>query len=472
MRVFSWMLTLCLLMTVSGGSAVGQQPGPNTDQAEASTETAEWHFGFEMFRMLLEEQDLQPVSVTRDILNSPDQSVIVIMGRVEDVVPPRTLEMFCERGGTVLLASDTQNSYGRIAEFQAAPVTTRQSQHQYQNFADCLTITDFNDSHPLMENVNSLVFNRSGWLEHPKWHIPDWDVVAQLPLDVSPAKSAGLPVIAEVRVSDRARGRLVIVSDQSLFTNGMLWHGDNAILAINVSKLLGDGERSRLLFIQDGKLVGSYQDSQALGSNSPNAVPPTPPHGDGLEQILDTLWDLDWATKIKMGDILARNLEESNLVNEFLANQPQGVSRPHYRRGVLFALTAAVLAFVIWKVTANGPLVHRPMPERTMKTAHALVTDRKVKAAEFGLAASLLSRELCRELTGSSDSADWQRLLTGKETPAAFPVRKKSQQKQLAVVLDLALNTRTVHISRRRFQFIGRSIQQLRQLHREQPQIS
>ncbi|MEZ6130917.1 MAG: hypothetical protein R3C59_19785 [Planctomycetaceae bacterium] len=464
------LVPLCLMSAVFVGPmiivgpTIAQQPAatstPPAQQSVTPSDAPEWHFGFEMFRMLLEEQGLQPVSDANNILRRPAQSVVVIMGRIEDVVPPRTLEFFCERGGMVLLASDTSNSFGRIGEFQAGPVTSRRPQIQYQNFADCLTITDFNETHPLMENVNSLVVNRSGWLQPPKWHIPDWDVVAQLPLDVSPSKSVAAPLIAEVRVSARASGRMVIAADQSLFTNGMLWHGDNAILAVNISKLLGGGERSQLLFVQDGAAVGSYQNSPMLNQS---AAPPKLP---------EKLPEPDASTLLTMANSVIRNMQESNVLNEALANRPRNVRPSRYRRGLLFALVAAALAFVIWRISANGPLVHRPMPQRDMKTAHALTTDRKVKAAEFGLAASLLSRELCRELTGSHDSSDWQRLLAGNETPAAFSVRKKSQQKQLAAVLELALNSRTVHISRRRFQSIGRSIQQLRQQYREHQPIS
>jgi hypothetical protein len=249
---------------------------------------------------------------------------------------------------------------------------------------------------------------------------------------------------------------MYLFADQSLFTNGMLWHGDNAILAVNLTQLLTAGGRTQLLFVTDGTLLGSYQTSPALNSDQP------PP------ELPEELPEPDMQTLLKLANSVVQNVQESNVLNEALANRPRDMRPPYFRRAVLFVLMALALAFIIWKATAAGPQAQPAMPERQMQTAHALASGRRVKAQEFGLAASLLSRELCRELTGSPNTADWQRQLSSNRDDEQSRLPSKSQQKQLATVLELALNTRTVHISRRRFQAIGRSIQQLRQWHRQQ----
>jgi len=432
---------------------------------EAEIPSAQWHFGFELFRMLLEEQQLVPQSSASEVLKQPERSVIVVLGRLEDVVSPLMLENFCRRGGAVLLASDTQNSFGRIGEFAAGPVLTNDRADQYSDFADCLIIRSFDAEHPLLRNVGSLVVNRTGWLEKPRRFHRDWNVLASLPSGTSPMGASQRPLIAQVFAAAENAGPMYLFADQSLFTNGMLWHGDNAILAVNLTQALTAGDRTQLLFVTDGTLLGSYQTSPLLSSDQP---PPELP-----EELPEGLPEPDLPTLLKLANSVVQNVQQSNVLNEALANRPRDMGPPYFRRAVLFALLALAVAFIIWRATAAAPQAQPAMPERQMQSAQELASGRRVKAQEFGLAASLLSRELCRELTGSHNTADWQRMLSGNRDEERSPLRSKSQQKQLATVLGLALlelapNTPTVHISRRRFQAIGRSIQQLRQSHRQQ----
>jgi hypothetical protein len=236
-------------------------------------------------------------------------------------------------------------------------------------------------------------------------------VAARLPGQCDPAWARRKPIIATLTLSQRNSGPMILAGDQSLFTNGMLWHGDNAILAINVSRMLCEGQRSRLLFVADGAVLGSYEDSPLL-KNPPARA-------------------------------------------------------PYYWRIILFVLAIMALAFVIWRISATGFTPQQPMPNRAMKTAQDLSSGRKIKSAEFGFASSLLARELCRELTGLEDPAGWRRVLSADPTTETLIAQEMSTRNQLSVVLDLAVNTRTVHISRRRFESIGQTIDQLRLLHRQ-----
>ena len=439
------MVATFLLTLLFATSAPAQNPAPSDED--------DWHFRFELFRMLLEQKNLEAVASPTEVLRRPNESVMVLMGNLNGVAP-RAIEIFCERGGTVLMACDSEYPAGVICDFQAGPVTTRRSGDQYQGFDDCLKISNLDKDHPLMDRVGSLVVNRSGWLAKPGPRVK-WDVLAHLPAGCSPSASATEALIAEVQISPSATGRLFIAADQSLFTNGMLWHGDNAILAINMSNLLCVGDRKYLLFATDGNFLPSYQNSPALNANSP------PP------QLPENLPEPELQTMLRIANSVIRNVEESNVINEALANRPRNLAPPYFKRGLLFALAVAVLLFVFWKLTSAAPTSHRTMPRREMKTAHALTTDRKVQSAEFGLAASMLARELCRELTDSQDTADWQRMLGGNAVSGASPIMKNAHRKRLAIVLNLAVNTRTVHISRRRFLSIGHTIQELRQLHQQ-----
>jgi hypothetical protein len=73
---------------------------------------------------------------------------------------------------------------------------------------------------------------------------------------------------------DPDRGVLILAADQSLFSDGMLWHGDNAILAIQTSDLLCRGKRQWLTVIENHQILPSYRSSPP---EPPPAQAQTPP---------------------------------------------------------------------------------------------------------------------------------------------------------------------------------------------------
>ena len=441
-----------LMLSASSASAIAQ----NMDAAD----DPDWHFRFELFQMLLEQNGLQTSSEINAIINAPGRSVIVLLVNLHGIAAPRILERLCEEGGTVLLACDSNYSGGRLAEFQPGPVKTLRTEDRYQDHDDCIEITNLDSKHPLMEGVNRLVVNRSGWLAKPRWFLPTWDVIARLPRNCSPGGASTEPLIVEVKISETATGRMFLTSDQSLFTNGMLWHGDNSIFAINMSQLLCTDNKSKLLFVADGSTLQSYQQSPALDPNaqsSPNLpLPEQMPRPEG-----------GFESMLRFANAVLKNVETSNVANEFLANRPRNVAPPYYKRYVMFALAMLALLIVLWRLLSAGNPFRAAMPHREMKTAHDLTADRKIEANEFGMAASMLARDLCREVTGSDDSAAWLEKLHGNPATGEASVVAKPLRKRMEVVLDLAINTRTVHITRQRFEFIGQTIQELRQLHQQ-----
>jgi len=432
---------------------------PVAAQTTATSSDDAWDFRYELFQMLLEQNGVRPVANMSAVTRRPPESIIVMLGHI-NFRTSRFLESFCEQGGAVLLATDERYSAGRICEFREGPVTSLQSAERYQNYADCLTITDIDHDHPLMTGVNSLVVNRTGWLAPPRWYIPDMQVAARLPQRTLPRDSSDQPLLATVGLPNINTGQLIVASDPSLFTNGMLWHGDNAILAINVSRILCSRNKNKMLFIADGVPLGSFRNSPMVDSNNPPPLPENLP-----EPALETY--------VKVVNTVLKEVEDQNLPNQFMADRRHKIRSPYLRRHILLSLAIAVLMFVIWKMAATHSATHPAMPIRDMKSAHDLATGHKVKSAEFGLSASILARELCRHLTESSDPTDWRRQLIGNAASGEGEVEfhgvsnVKAQRKKLVDVIELATNTRTVHMSRKRFEALGQTIDQLRQLHAE-----
>ncbi len=432
---------------------------PGAAQTTANPSDGDWDFRYELFQMLLEQNGVRPVTNMSAVTSRPPESIIVMLGHI-DFRTLRFLESFCEQGGAVLLATDERYSAGQICEFREGPVTSLRSTERYQNHADCLTITDIDHDHPLMTGVNSLVVNRTGWLAPPRGFIPDVQVAARLPHRTMPRGSSEQPLLATVGLPNIDTGQLIVASDPSLFTNGMLWHGDNAILAINVSRILCSGNKKRLLFIADGASLASFRNSPMVDSDNPPPLPESLP-----EPALETY--------VKVVNTVLKEVEDQNLPNQFMADRRHKIRSPYLRRHILLSLAIAVLMFVIWRMAAAHSATHPAMPIRSMKSAHDLATGHKVKSAEFGLSASILARELCRHLTESSDPTDWRRQLIGNAANGEGEVQfhdvsnVNAQRRKLVDVIELATNTRTVHMARKRFEALGHTIDQLRQLHAE-----
>lgn len=432
---------------------------------------SEWHFRHELFQMLLEERGLKVVESLDAALASPRDSVIVMTGRLSRVnaVYVENLSTFAERGGTVLLALDSTASIGGIASFTSTSITSEDSATQYQGHADCLRVANLERSHPLMKGLSELIVNRSGWLvlhSQPQWM--SWEVLATVPETCSPRRCRGLPLIAASVSGLPDAGTLIVAADPSLFTNSMLWHGDNAPFAIRVSELLCRGEKRRLAFLVDGQPLPTYRASPHLQRTAkPQPQPPkpksmpvpiqnAPPPKPTLESAL------------RLANLVIQNVEESNILNEALINQPRPLNRRLYTWIVLVGLVALMAAWLTLKMEHTAA-VNPPSPTaRTMKTAQALLNGNDDQGHQYGEAAQLLAREFCQELSaGAPPSSDrWQCL----DNPAIQPSLERmseSQRHELASLIELADSSDAPHISSRRLQQIGLVIHSLRGLHRE-----
>jgi len=256
---------------------------------------------------------------------------------------------------------------------------------------------------------------------------------------------------------------MILVADESVFTNGMLWHGDNAIFAIQVSELLCTERRRQLLFVRNGSPLPGYRESSALQPPEPNdaALPTPPPNFEPPEP--------DFETKLRVANAVIDEVQESNLVNEVLRDRPRRMAPLSYLRTALLILLMLATLFVLWQLMQkrlNLPALPRP---GVMQSVFGTMSARQIANSEFGAAIVVLARDLCIELAGGSRmETDWIRCLS--ERPAV-PEKKlsRTQRSDLTEILGLALRGATIHLSRRRFQALGRAIKELRDLHHVSP---
>lgn len=460
-------LLMSLLFAIIPASNAFAQEKVDGESAEAAL-NSEWHFRHELFQMLLEERGLQVAGSLDASLASPRDSVIVMIGKQgrANAAYAEKLSTFAERGGTILMAFDSTASIGGIASFTSTSITSEDSAIQYQGHSDCLRVANLERSHPLMKGLSELIVNRSGWLVlHPSQGM-SWEVLATVPETCSPRRCRGQPLIAASLSGLPDAGTTIVAADPSLFTNSMLWHGDNALFAIRVSELLCRGEKRRLVFLVDGRPLPSYRASPLLQQTAKPELQRSMPLSVPIQNAPPPKPTLESA--LRLANSVIQNVEESNILNEALINQPRPLNRRLYTWIVLVGLVAIMAAWLTLKMKHTAA-VNPPSPSaRTMKTALALLNGNEDQGRQYGEAAQMLARDFCLELSaGAPLSPDSWHCLDNPAIQPSLERMSASQRRELTSLIELAASSDAPHISSRRLQQIGLLIHSLRGLHRE-----
>ena len=470
-RLVLFVLPLVLVWLQATAACAQEGRGP----AVAPPASSAWQFRHELFQMLLEERGLVVESSLDAALAAPEESVVVMLGKLNriQVADPGKLLPFVARGGTVLVASDRTGSMGVTANFVSGPITSEDEATRYQNLPDCLRVSDLDRDHTLMNGVNEIVLNRTGWLAFLPGGVMQWQTVASVPQTCSPRRSRGQPLIAVGQYDSQRRpdtGTMIVAADPSLFTNSMLWHGDNSVLAIRVSERLCAGDKKRLAFVVEGQPQPSYRSSPLLQEHpspspqpQPQPQPPAPVPPDPQTPPKPT-----WKQLLRMANAVIQHVEESNILNEAVINHPRFPNARLYPLVVwmgLAVITAVGLLIRLAHTAAAQPAA--PVP-RAMQSAHAMEADEKQESARYGSAAQTLARDFCFELTGSRRPSDWQQTLADPSPLSSSELTKKPHRHDLVTVVELAVNRSAPHISSRRLQQLGGIIRRLKTLHRIQ----
>ncbi len=459
-------LIVCSPLLSSPGKA---QVNSGAQQRPSEHTEANWHFGFDLLQMLLEDRGLQVGSSIKKALLSPKQSVIVITGSQPAISNNdwKQLSKFVMEGGALLLASDNSSELPSIGQFLQGPVTSLNPVDQYQGFTDCLRIVPEPPDMISFAGVSEIVTNRSGWF------IPDsggwfqWNVLAALPADCRPPSSQNKAVLAVGRW-EIDNGVAIMSADAGMFSNGMMWHGGNAIAAIRVSEMLcSGGKKSQLVFLADGQAMGSYRNRVDLTQNNdePQANPPLP--------------EPELTKAARLANAIAKEVAESNVLNEALRQRPRGVQPLRYFRAFLYIAAILVLVAIIWALLASGTLNAVFLAPRRMRSAYEMREYASSLADDFRNPAGFLARDFCWELTGSRHTADWQKYLaslmysgqSGQGPSGSLPngaILTKIEQQELMRIMDIACRGYHSKMTSQEFQLLGNSISKLRSKHRTQ----
>ena len=448
-----------LLMAMISATANALAAPQGTDDP---TTNEHWHRGYELFQMLLEQRGLTPERWWDSALSKPSESVVVVCGDLRHLSPREWLRArrFVAQGGALLVASEGTFEFSGVCSFMQGNVIASDARDRYLDYEDCIRVRRLKSDEELLKGVRELVVNQTGWLSIPSDDSLDWQVAASLPATTLPRASRGQPLILVGRDVAPQTGLMILAADQSLFTNGMLWHGDNAIFAIQVAELLCRSGRQRLLFMSDGNVLPGYQQSPLTQPPEPESRPTPPPNVNPPEP--------DFQTKLRLANAVLDEVQDSNLMNELLRDQPRRMRPLSYSRTVVLILLILATLFVLWRLSQKRlDLPDFPRP-RLLQSVFGVMSARQIANAELGGAIVVLARDLCAELTGSQVEADWIKLLSERSN-ATIKGLSHSQRRDLTEVLGIAVHGATIHLTRRKFQTLGQAIKELRERHRMSP---
>ncbi len=435
--VFSFVLAVASLL--SGGVAAAQGPGQPP---------AGWSFGWDLFQLLLEEQGLRALPDLDKALTQPKDSVVVMLG-----APPanfaaadwNNLIRFVTEGGSLLVASESSTRVSGFGEFVAGPVTTRAPKNQYEGFDDCLQLSPAPASATWLGDVGPIVTNRSGWFVPDPVGWLNWEVAIGFPVDSLPAASRRQALLATGRPVGSDIGLAMVSADASLFSNGMLWHGENALLAIRVSELLGENKR-QLVFMTNRQVQGSYRERlQPLLDDS------------AVERVVI---EPEWQKALRLTNAVVKEVAGSNVLNEALRQRPRDVPPARYFRALLYTIATAMLCGLVWLLVTQRTWRAFFFPPRPMRASFELREQASGANSDFRNAAGYLAREFCYELTDSSQSADWQKHLA--EQLVSGRKSNRGDSPELTKVVDIACRGHQSKMTEQQFQQFARSLDQLR----------
>lgn len=449
-----------LAMLLIAGSFLSAEPVSAQTSSLNAGLSSDGQFGFHLFQLLLEQKGLRSITEFDEaISDDPARTVMVLAGNLDWMSHQwAQIHNFVERGGAVLVASDRDVSAPGLFVLSGGPLLVNDKDAAYQQFRDCPVMTEI-ERHRVSRNVTQIVGNRCGWISQASSRrLGGWEAIARLSdFEATDERGRerqylGAPIVAELNADNGSRGRLILAADHSLFVNGMLWHGSNAMLAINtVDRLCESGNRRTLYFSINGAASRS-----GIPMIPPESLPEPPEDMplplDAVENLWSEFWERPWGWRFAMGNALLTGLEDQNVFNPILANHAADLPIPEYRRQLYFA--AAIMAgwWLLRQLMRRGRRFERPVSRNVVSAAETRVQD-LVNSNDLLRPLRELAQDLFRTLTNSNDPKDWS---VWPETVGVSGLKRLEK---------IATNVDRRPVSRREFRRLVKKIENIRYMH-------
>jgi hypothetical protein len=237
--------------------------GPSRLRAQGETQFAHDNHAF---RFILDQMQLTPLADLESATQDPEHTILIVFGETEPLAKiSGGLRNFITQGGALLVATDRATASVLKTEL-AIRVLGQQvlvdpdSDSAYRGRADCPFVKPLALDPPIFLGLSRVATNRPSVLLGGPFH-----VLANFPADCivpgSRLGSIGLRLGGFAAGGELGKGRVLALSDHSVFINEMMLQGDNQNfdLAYNCLDWLRDGtKRKQALFMDEGTVVQDF----------------------------------------------------------------------------------------------------------------------------------------------------------------------------------------------------------------------
>lgn len=443
------LLIVILLATLSSPAIAQTSGGASVD----------WHGRYEGFKLLFQEKQLNMLTDSETLLSAPDKTIVLLTGDLRTVSRQEWLRLrrYVAQGGALLVATEEAVSIPGVTSVSPGHIVSAKKELQYSGFEDCLQIRV--QESELSRGISELIVNRSGWMTPPEDESLEWSVALQVPSECTPARARRQPIIV-AGIDSQSDGVFLLCADHSIYSDGMLWHGENAVLAINTVDLLCRGERSYFGFFENGLQNGANAPWPPNMPGMPPQLPPsTPPTPNRVPPIQPREEDVDLETLVKAANLAIDEVQQSDVLNEMLRDRPRNMRQVAYLRTLLLILAIVALAWLFWRLFQQRLPGAPERQLRFMESMYGVVSASQVSKGELGPAAEVLARNYCRELTGAESEREWVKLTASIPEISALPRKLRNG---LLELVRVATRAAARHMSQKEFQAIGQTIVELR----------
>jgi hypothetical protein len=291
--------------------------------------------GTHLLRRILWDQGIQPLSSFQELADQPETKLLIVLGEtsVLDQVPNGLLE-FVHQGGAVLIATDRE---ARTQPFHVLGfgVSGRQvrfaskTEFAYLGLADCVIVRPLERGQPIFQGLTKVATNRPSFLIRLGGEEQRLDPMGLFPRNsVYPDKDALYSAAYRPFVAggDLDKGRVLILSDHSVFINAMMWQedNDNFRFANNCVAWLSEAKpnrRTEALVVEEGRIQTRFDIPL-----KEEPLPPLPP----LHQ------------QLQFANAVLRGLETENRFNEVILRAVNSVHPANWLRSLVVLLTMAL----------------------------------------------------------------------------------------------------------------------------------
>lgn len=448
----------------------------------------DWQWGYLGFRMLLQEKGLQDSSDLELTLQSPGQSVLVVFGKLNQLTRGEWLRLrrFVAQGGALLVAGEESCQIPGVTQLTEGPAESANELERYEQYSDVLLLP-CSGPHPLVQGLKSIVVNKTGWMTTPEDTSLNWTVILQLSEQTTPVAARGQAVLLAGLDPAVEGGVMLISADRSLFSDGMLWHGDNSLLAINAVDLLCRGKRRLLNVIESGQLAERNPAASAGGTSgasdaesrrqrrnqdvaTDSELPGQPPRLNRKPPARLPAPQPDLQTLLQTANAVIDKVQDSNLLNETLRDRPRNMRPLAWLRTTLLILLILAGLWILYQIFSRSAPALPTWKSRIMQSLFGVYSSQQLSRNEFGPAAQILCRSLCAEITGSEYETDWVQLKSRRNAPSNSAGLPSSISRSLDEIVSIAINGSQMYLPRRKFRSLGRTIRELQVMHRKNQQ--